>query len=68
MLKTTKKLSLDKEHLRVLTDTSLERVAGGYINTTGTQWCSSTMYAKCGGTCGVDTKSSGGPSAHCANP
>jgi len=48
MLKTSKKLALDKEQLRVLTDANLERVAGGYINTTGTQWCSSSGNAKCG--------------------
>jgi len=49
MLKTTKKLTLNKEQLRVLTDSNLERVAGGYINTTGTAWCSSSMEVKCGG-------------------
>jgi len=48
MLKTTKKLTLNKEQLRVLSDQNLERVAGGWINTTGTAWCSSSAYAKCG--------------------
>jgi len=64
MLKTTKKLALNKEQLRVLTDAGLERVAGGYINTTGSQWCSSTMEAKCGG----DPLSLSCPSEYCANP
>jgi hypothetical protein len=64
MLKTTKKLTLNKEKLRVLTDTSLERVAGGWINTTGSEWCSSSQYAKCG----YNTVSSGCVSAKCVNP
>lgn len=78
MLKTTKKLVLNKEKLRVLTDTSLERVAGGWINTTGSAWCSSSAYAKCGGSGGggdgctlVDEYTnalSNGRSAFCANP
>jgi hypothetical protein len=41
MLKTTKKLRLDKEQLRVLTDTDLERAHGGYVKPNGTGWCSS---------------------------
>jgi len=49
MLKATRKLTLNKEKLRVLTYTSLERVAGGWINTSGSNWCSSSAYAKCGG-------------------
>jgi len=60
MLKTTKKLTLNKEKLRVLTDTNLERVAGGWINTTGSEWCSSSQYHKCNGS---DTRSQ-----FCANP
>jgi hypothetical protein len=62
MLKTTKKLALDKEKLRVLTDTNLERVGGGWVNTTASQWCSSSQYAKCGG--GTDTLKS----RDCPNP
>jgi len=75
MLKTTKKLTLNKEKLRVLTDTSLDRVAGGWINTTGSDWCSSSAYLKCGGSCGYDanTVKSTGPSGttqsqRCVNP
>lgn len=60
MIKTAKKLTLNKEKLRVLTDTNLERVAGGYINSTGSDWCSSSAYLKCGGS---DTRSQ-----FCANP
>jgi hypothetical protein len=41
MLKTTKKLRLDREQLRVLTTTDLERAHGGYVRTAGTGWCSS---------------------------
>jgi len=69
MLKTTKKLMLNKEQLRVLADANLERVAGGYLNTTGTQWCSSTAYGKCGG-CGYDPDTSprSTASARCVNP
>jgi hypothetical protein len=77
MLKTTKKLTLNKEKLRVLTDATLERVAGGWINTTGSGWCSSSAYAKCGGggivygCTKVDAYTnplSGGRSALCVNP
>jgi hypothetical protein len=64
MLKTTKKLTLNKEKLRVLTDTNLERVGGGWINTTGSDWCSSSAYAKCGG----NLVSGGCASANCHNP
>ena len=49
MKKTTKKLVINREKLRELVDTNLERVAGGYINTTGSGWCSSTVARKCGG-------------------
>jgi hypothetical protein len=49
MLKTTKRLTLNKEKVRVLADASLERVGGAWLNTTGSAWCSSTQYAKCGG-------------------
>jgi hypothetical protein len=41
MLKTTKKLRLNREQLRVLTDTDLERSRGGYVRTTASGWCSS---------------------------
>ena len=65
MLKTTKKLTLNKEKLRVLTDANLERVGGGWINTSGSAWCSSSQYVKCGGNpvSGGDCKS-----AKCVNP
>jgi hypothetical protein len=46
MLKTTKKLRLDKRQLRVLTDTDLERSRGGYAKTTASGWCSSDNF-KC---------------------
>lgn len=56
MLKTTKKLALNREKLRVLAAANLERVAGGYMATTGSAWCSSTAYAKCGGSDGTSDK------------
>ena len=59
MLKTTKKLRLNKEQLRVLTDTDLERARGGFVKTAGSNWCSSDTL-KCTYTCL-------GPSRQCAN-
>jgi hypothetical protein len=50
MLKTTKKLKLNREQLRVLTDESLERVNGGYPNSAGSGWCSSDTL-KCTHSC-----------------
>jgi len=62
MLK-TKKLTLNKERLRILTGGDLERAAGGAIGSAGSSWCSSDN-GKCtygchgcisfqgGGTCG----------------
>jgi hypothetical protein len=50
MLKTTKKLRLNKEQLRVLSGPDLERAHGGWVNTAGTSWCSSDNL-KCTHTC-----------------
>jgi hypothetical protein len=47
MLRKTKKLTLAKDQLRLLVDTSLERVRGGYLNTSGSQWCSTSNERKC---------------------
>jgi len=52
MLKTTKKLRLDKEQLRVLTDTDLDRTRGGYPTSAGSGWCSSDNV-KCTHGCNV---------------
>jgi hypothetical protein len=60
MLKTTKKLKLNREQLRVLTDENLERVNGGYAKTTGSSWCSSDNF-KCTHGC------INGASAACVN-
>jgi hypothetical protein len=60
MKKTTKKLVINREKLRELVDTNLDRVNGGWINSTGSDWCSSSAYRKCGAS---DTKS-----ALCNNP
>lgn len=45
-----KKLSIKKDTLRTLTTSDLSRANGGYMNTTCTQWCSSGIEQKCGGT------------------
>lgn len=48
-----KKLTIQKETLRTLTENDLERVAGGYVRgNTGTAWCSSWGYATAAGKCG----------------
>jgi len=60
MKKTTKKLVINREKLRELVDTNLERVNGGWINSNGSDWCSSSAARKCGGS---DTKSK-----LCVNP
>jgi len=60
MLKTTKKLRLNKEQLRVLTVTDLERARGGFVNTAGTGWCSSDDL-KCSHGCALTNSRS------CAN-
>jgi hypothetical protein len=60
MLKTTKKLQLNREQLRVLTDTDLDRARGGYVNTAGTSWCSSDGV-KCSHGCALTN------SRNCAN-
>jgi hypothetical protein len=43
-----KKLTIKKDTLRTLTQTDLQRVAGGWINSTGSDYCSSVGYNKCG--------------------
>jgi natural product precursor len=60
MLKTTKKLKLNREQLRVLTDENLERVNGGFFRANPTtDWCSSDTM-KC-------THGCNSASAACAN-
>jgi natural product precursor len=49
MLKIKKKLSLNKEKLRVLTDENMSRVQGGAVNTYGSEYCSSDGANKCTG-------------------
>ena len=49
MKKTSKKLVINREKLRELVDTNLERVEGAAFATSGSKWCSSTMAQKCGG-------------------
>jgi hypothetical protein len=46
-----KKLTIKKETLRTLTESDLSRAGGGYMNTSGSDYCSSYTYTKCGG-CG----------------
>jgi hypothetical protein len=46
-MKKTKKLVLNKERLRTLMDSSLERAQGGAMYNTGSDRCSSQTYAKC---------------------
>jgi len=60
MLKTTKKLRLNKEQLRVLTDSDLDRTRGGYPTSAGSGWCSSDNV-KCTYSC------VSGRSQHCVN-
>jgi hypothetical protein len=51
MLKTTRKLKLNKEKLRLLVDSKLEQVEGGVVmgtaNNCDTHWCSSNGVSKC---------------------
>ena len=63
MKKTTKKLVINREKLRELVDTNLERVNGGWINTAGSDWCSSSAARKCGGGTTNPTQSQ-----YCHNP
>jgi hypothetical protein len=43
-----KKLTIKKDTLRTLTKTDLQRVAGGWANSTGSDYCSSSGWTKCG--------------------
>jgi natural product precursor len=47
-MKKTKKLVLNVEKVRELVDSNLDRVQGGYRNSSGSQWCSSAGARKCG--------------------
>lgn len=49
-----KKLTINKETLRTLTETDMERVNGGCVaGNTATQWCSSNGYYTGPGKCGT---------------
>ena len=48
-----KKLTINKETLRTLTESDLERARGGFVaGNTNTGWCSSTGYPTAAGKCG----------------
>jgi hypothetical protein len=63
MLKTTRKLTLNREKLRMLVDSKLEQVEGGVVRGTAvncdTSWCSSNGVSKCYTGC------NGGPAVAC---
>ena len=46
---TAKKLTIKKETLRTLSESDLTRANGGYINSSGSGWCSSQTNSKCTG-------------------
>jgi hypothetical protein len=54
-----RKLVVNKDAVRTLTGGDLQRAAGGYVNNTGSAWCSSS---------GPDVIKCRNVSARCVNP